>query len=278
MKKSVLTVIGGLMAIGVSAQEKGHFEVYDFDGFKLHVYYTEDIMADTSYIIEGENSLVAMEYPLFKENVTAFADYIDRLGKPVEQVVTDYHEGGSGEHTQAMAEGMPAFMKGEIYGGMMEGFRQAFGDSMTALPTGESVEIPFGSTQKWSGVEFEFLRGAASDFPAASILIGGKVYYTHWTPAKAHMSHLQISSAAAVDAEIAEAQRSLQSGAELFIGGHGGAARKDAVLFKIDYLKTIKRLLSENRSAESFIAALKQSYPSLPGAEGVEELAKALYK
>ena len=31
----------------------------------------------------------------------------------------------------------------------------------------------------------------------------------------------------------------LASGAELFIGGHGGAAKADAVQFKIDYLKTV---------------------------------------
>lgn len=65
----------------------------------------------------------------------------------------------------------------------------------------------------------------------SSILIGGKAYYTHWTPAKAHVSHLQISSPAAIDAEIVEAEKSLASGAELFIGGHGGAAKRDAVEF-----------------------------------------------
>ena len=64
--------------------------------------------------------------------------------------------------------------------------------------------------------------------------VGGKVYFTHWAPSKAHASHLQISSPAAIDAEIAEARKSLESGAELFIGGHGGAAEADAVQFKID--------------------------------------------
>lgn len=117
---------------------------------------------------------------------------------------------------------MTEFTKGEIYGGMMAGFAQAFGDALTDMPTGKASEVAFGSTQTWAGVPFEFRHGASTDFPGASILIGGKVYYTHWTPAKAHVSHLQISSAAAIDAEIAEAEKSLKSGAELFIGGHGG--------------------------------------------------------
>ncbi len=116
---------------------------------------------------------------------------------------------------------------------MMKGFAQAFGDALTDMPTGKASEVAFGTTQTWAGVPFEFRHGATSDFPGASILIGGKAYYTHWTPAKAHVSHLQVSSPAAIDAEIAEAEKSLASGAELFIGGHGGAAKRDAVSSKL---------------------------------------------
>lgn len=278
MNKFILTIMAGLMAIASFAQDKGHFEVYDFAKFKLHVYYTNDVMADASYIVEGENGLVTMEYPLFKENAAEFDRYINKLGKPIEQVITDYHEGSSGELTQAVAEGMSSFMKGPVYGGMMNNFKETFGDSMVSIPTGKTVEIPFDSTQEWAGVQFKFLHGATSDFPAASILIGGKVYYTHWTPAKAHISHLQISSSAAIDAEIAESENSLKSGATLFIGGHGGATKANTVQFKIDYLKTIKKSLNENKTADAFVKAMKKAYPNLPRAEELEELAKALYK
>ena len=113
--------------------------------------------------------------------------------------------------------------------------------------------------------------------PAASILIGGKVCYTHWAPAKAHANSLQISSPAAVDAEIAEARRALASGAELFIGGHGGAAGADAVRFKIDYLECVKRLLAANGTADEFARALRAAYPELPGEAGLDALAQVLY-
>ena len=260
------------------AQTKGRFEVHDLDNFKLHVYYTNDVMADASYIIEGERTLVTMEQPLFKENVAEFDTYLAQLGKPVEQRVTNYHLGGTGSHDIVMAEGMPAFAKGPIYGGMMKSFEQAFGDTMTEMPTGQATEVAFGSTQTWAGVSFEFRHGASSDFPAASILIGGKAYYTHWTPAQAHMSHLQISSPAAIDAEIAEAERSLASGAQLFIGGHGGATQRESVEFKIAYLKNMKEILSANQTAEAFVEAMKKAYPNLPGEAGLEELGKTLYK
>lgn len=260
------------------AQSKGRFEVHDLGDFKLHVYYTNDVMADASYIIEGKDSLVTMEHPLFKDNVAEFNSYIKKLGKPIEKIISDYHLGGSGSHGQIMAEGMEEFSKGPIYGGMMKGFEQMWGDTMIELPTGDVTEVPFGTTQIWAGVPFEFRHGASSDFPAASILIGGKAYYTHWTPAKAHVSHLQVSSPAAIDAEIAEAENSLASGAELFIGGHGGAAKCDAVEFKITYLKKVKELLAENKTVQAFVDSMKQAYPSLPGETGLEDLGKALCK
>lgn len=276
--KRVLIILLNLLTITAMAQTKGRFEVHDLGNFKLHVYHTNDVMADASYIIEGKDSLVTMEHPLFKDNVAEFNIYIEKLGKPIEKIISDYHLGGSGNYAQIMAEGMEEFSKGPIYGGMMKGFEQMWGDTMTELPTGDVTEVPFGTTQTWAGVTFEFRHGASSDFPAASLLIGGKVYYTHWTPAMAHVSHLQISSPVAIDAEIAEAEKSLASGAELFIGGHGGAAKRDAVEFKIAYLKKMKEVFQANENAEAFVAAMEQAYPELPGAAGLADLEKALYR
>ena len=276
--KKVLFILFNLLTVTAMAQTKGRFEVHDLGNYRLHVYYTNDALGDASYIIEGKDALVTMEQPLFKDNVAEFDTYLSELGKPVEKRITDYHVGGTGSHDVVMAEGMPEFTKGEIYGGMMNGFAQTFGDALTDMPTGKATEVAFGTTQTWAGVAFEFRPGASSDFPGASILIGGKAYYTHWTPAKAHVSHLQISSPAAIDAEIADAENSLASGAVLFIGGHGGAATRDAVEFKIAYLKKMKELLAANETAEAFTDAMKQAWPGLPGEAGLEDLGKALYK
>lgn len=276
--KKVLFILFNLLTLTIMAQEKGRFEVHDLDNFKLHVYYTNDALGDASYIIEGKEAVVTMEQPLFKDNVAEFDAYLSKLGKTVEKRITDYHVGGTGNHEVVMAEGMPEFTKGEIYSGMMKGFAQLFGDALTEMPTGKTSEVTFGTTQTWAGIPFEFRRGATTDFPGASILIGSKVYYTHWTPAKAHVSHLQISSPAAIDAEIAEAEKSLASGAELFIGGHGGAATRDAVEFKISYLKKMKEVLEKQQTVQDFVAAMKKAYPGLAGEAGLEELGKALYK
>lgn len=278
MKKTLSVFALSLLVLGASAQEKGRFEVHDLGNFKLHVYYTNDALGDASYIVEGKKALVTMEQPLFKDNVAEFDTYLAKLDKPVEQRITDYHVGGTAHHDVVMPEGMPEFTKGAVYGGMMQNFAQLFGDALTVMPTGKTSEVAFGTTETYAGIPFEFRHGAATDFPGASILIGKKVYYTHWTPAKAHVSHLQVSSPAAIDAEITESENSLKSGATLFIGGHGGAAKADAVQFKINYLNTMKKLFSQNKTPEAFIEAMKKTYPDLPGAEGLGELAKALYK
>lgn len=265
--------LGSVIGVGKPA---GSVQVCDLGDFRLHVYLTRDVMNDASYIVEGADSVVTMEQPLFKVNVGEFDSYLAKLGKPVAKRITDYHLGGTGDHGILMAKGMPEFVKGPVYGGMMKGFEQAFGDSITPLPTGSMEEADFDSAYVYAGIQFEFSHGASTDFPAASIIIGGKAYYTHWAPAKAHMSHMQLSSRQAVDAELAEARRSLDSGAVLFIGGHGGAVAKDAVEFKIAYLSKIKELLASETASEAFAAALDKAYPGLPGSENLGNLAAAL--
>lgn len=278
MRKIFIGMTAAVFALSAAAQEKGRFETYDLDGFRLHVYYTNDALGDASYIIEGRDSLVTLEQPLFKDNVMEYDARLASIGKPVAARITDYHLGGTDGHETFMAEGMPKFMNEGAYAAMMKGFAQNFGDAIVPLPTGRKDEVAFGTTETWDRIPFKFNHGAATDFPGASILIGGQVYFTHWVPVKAHESHLHITSPAAIDAEISEARKSLESGASVFIGGHGGAAGKDAVQFKIDYLTTMKKALADNTTEGGFIAAMKKAYPGLAGENNLPELAKTLYR
>lgn len=168
MKKMFLFLLA-FVAIVAEAQTKGNFEVLDLGSFKLHVYNTNDALGDASYIIEGKTGLVTLEQPLFKDNVSEFDAYVVSLNKPVQKIITDYHVGGTGNHDVVMIEGMPDFVKGTVYGGMMQNFAKIFGDAIVSMPTGKTEEVPLGSTQNWNGVKFSFQKGASTDFPAASI-------------------------------------------------------------------------------------------------------------
>ncbi len=259
-----------------TSNKVGQFQVYELNGFRLHVYNSNDVMADTSFIIEGKEGLVVMEYPLFKVNAAEFGEYLKALGKPIVTDITDYHLGGSDQLPIIMPEGMPAFIKGPIYGGMMKGFARSFGETMVALPTQKATEVPFGSTQQFAGVDFRFEHGAESDFPGASIIIGGQVFYSHWAYYTAHMSPLQLGNAAAIDAEMKATNYALASGCKYYIGGHGGLVEKPAVEVRIAYLEKMKALRAEMKDMASFAEALKAAFPDMPGE--IAPLAEALYK
>ena len=122
MKKTFIAIALFASTLLVNAQTKGDFEVLNLGTFKIHVYNSNDVMADASYIIEGNKKVVLMEVSLFKDKAAEFEAYLKKLNKPVETVVTDYHLGGSDTQTMTMAEGMPEFVKGPVYGGMMKHF------------------------------------------------------------------------------------------------------------------------------------------------------------
>ena len=68
--------------------------------------------------------------------------HVAGLGKPVEKVIADYHAAGFSAYEPSqyvMVEGMPEFVKGEIYRGMVKGFAANFGD---AIDTGRRMFRP----------------------------------------------------------------------------------------------------------------------------------------
>ncbi|MCI5601052.1 MAG: hypothetical protein MR362_07090 [Hallerella sp.] len=265
--------------LSAAIAQAGNFTAYDFGAFKMHVYNSGDVMGDASFIVEGKSELVVLEVPLFQENAKEFDAYVAKLQKPIVASITDYHEGAVKDSKLYVAEGMKSFLVGPIYGGMMKGFQKQWAGKLVILPdVSKATEVKFGETVTLAGISFRFEKGAATDFPAAGICIGGKVYLTHWAPAKEHPSALQISSMAAVDAEIAAAKSSLASGAELFVGSHGGSTTKEAVTFKIEYLNALKRLAAESKDAKELTAKIRKAYPNLAGESNLENLAAALKK
>jgi len=276
MKKLILT-LAAICGLSVNIWAKGDVKVTDLGTFKLHTYYSGDVMGDASYVVEGNTGLVTMESPLFKEGAAEFDAYVKKLGKPVVARIADYHIGATGNADIIVAQGMKKEIEQGGYAAMINGFKKNFGDAMV-LPTGKMVEQEFDKDFVLAGVTFRFNHGPATDFPAASILIGGKVYLTHWAATQAHMNALQISSPAVLDAEIAEAKQALKSKCEVYAGCHGGNATKADMKFKLKYLKTLKKLYLRNQTADAFVAAVKKAYPRLQGEEGLSAVAANLYK
>ena len=294
MKKLFITALGAIALVACSQQKAntdsdatqetadssavaGQFDVRECDGYKLHIYLTGDQMADASYIIEGTDSIVTLEQPLFKVNAEAFDKYLASLGKPVAKRIADFHLGNTGAETLTMPQGMPEVVKGPAYSGMMNHFAEEYGDAIEPLPTGATEEVAFDSTMLMAGVPFPFYKGAANDFPGANILIGKDAVYSHWSPAKTHVNNLYAANLAGVNDRISELEQILATGASIFVGGHGDPATADDVRFRIGYLNKVRELRANQPDAESFAAALISEYPGLPGEDGVKGFAEALY-
>lgn len=259
----------------VNAQ--GKFETVELKNSTLHVYYSNDAMADASYIVEGRDALVVLEAPLFKSALAEFDSYISKLGKPVASAIIDYHPGGQESRAIVMPQGMLKFMNEGAYAAMMSGFRKSFGEAMVdSYAEGEISEVPFSRTVKLAGVDFRFDKGPANDFPGAMILIDETACLMHWAPARAHMNTLQISSPSAVAQALEGLLAASESGATVWLGCHGGVADKDALEFRIGYLRKIQELLAGKTDAKTLSAQLKAAYPALAGEEGVDALAEAL--
>ncbi len=110
-------------------------------------------------------------------------------------------------------------------------------------------------------------------------MIGKKVYYTHFTPAKSHPSSLQINSREAVNAVLAELKKVKASGCTIVIGGHGMATTDIATVeFEIAYLTKVNEVLATASSKDNFIAEVKSAYPGLAGEDNLAGIANALYK
>ncbi|MFI3290166.1 MAG: nuclear transport factor 2 family protein [Rikenellaceae bacterium] len=176
-----------------------------------------------------------------------------------------------------MIEPMVKFMKGDMAQGMMKHFADVFQGAMDTRTVEVKKRIPQVGSQKWAGVEFDFTKGAVSDFPASSINIGGKVYYTHFAPNKKHLSPLQITNREAVDATLSDLTEAKESGCELFIGSHGEVASIEDVEFLISYLERVKVLLAECEDSDTFGQRLISSYPHLEGYLNVRGVAQNLY-
>lgn len=281
MKKN--NVLAAVILVVSTVNAQGKFEVKDFGSFKLHAYVTADPLGDMSYIVEGKKSLVVLEPAAFHDNIKEFGEYVQKLNKPVDKVIANYHAAGfSGfDHSKfVMVKGMPEFIKGEVYSGMMANFAASFGDKMDISEFVPTKTVPRNAVKKWAGVEFKFFPGVSTDFPAASVLIGNKVYYMHFTPgANVHMSAIQLSSRDAVDATLAELKRAKVSGATTFIGGHGvGIADMNAVDFQIAYLKKIKETISAIKTGDEFILVMQMTYKNIAGEDNLTALATNLYK
>ncbi|MCC8197970.1 MAG: hypothetical protein LIP06_05180 [Tannerellaceae bacterium] len=285
MKKS--SMLSFLLAITISLQVNAQttlepkIDVFDFHTFKAHVFTSPETMGDISLIVEGPSGIIIVEPQAFVESIKLFKNYIASLNKPVVKIVANYHVGGLVEWDPAlvvMIEGMPEFEKSPRHVGMIKNFAERFGNAMDLRDHEPVATIPVDTSVNWGGVTFQFSPGPATDFPAASIGVGGKVYYTHFAPSKGHPRAGNFPDKASVNQEITRLKQLKNEGYELFTGSHGAPVGTEVVDFQIGYYQTLLDVLATASGKEAFITEVMKVYPDLGGEDNLPELANNFYK
>jgi len=284
MKKTILAITVTLALVTVSgfAETKAMFSTDKFDNFTLHTYASFDAMADVSFIVEGKKSLVIIEPQAFKGKVEEFTAYTEKLGKPIKKVLVSFHAAGlkvyENEH-KVIAKPMADFMKSDAAKGMLAFFDETFKGAMDTEIVEFDESIDASTSFTVDGVTYKLELTSLPGMPGVNIAIGKNVYYQHFAPAKGyHASKNQIDSIAAIDGALADANKARKAGYTLLLGSHGyGKAGIEDLDFQIAYLKTMKRIASNVKTAKEFVAQMNVAYPECKGEDDLEQIAEKLF-
>ncbi|MDF7799457.1 nuclear transport factor 2 family protein [Pontiellaceae bacterium B1224] len=282
MKKLITAIATGLTAITALAAPEAVFSTDTFDHFTLHTYASFDAMADVSFIVEGENSLVVIEPQAFKGKVEEFTAYTDKLGKPIDRVLVSFHAAGLKVYPneqKVITKPMAEFMKSDKAKGMLGFFDKAFGGAMDTDVVEFDEQIDASTTFVVDGVTYTLEPTSVPGMPGVNIAIGDSVYYQHFAPAKGfHASKNQINSRAAIDGALIDALKAKAAGYTLLLGSHGyGKAGAEDLSFQIQYLETMRRIAAHSGNADDFIAQMNAAYSNCKGEEDLKGIAAKLY-
>lgn len=283
MKKTVVAIAAGLVAVSGFATPDASFSTDEFDDFKLHTYASFDPMADVSFIVESKNSLVVIEPQAFEGKVEEFAAYAQKLNKPVKKVFVSFHAAGLKAYpaaTKVTTKPMAEFMKSGKGKGMMARFSKVFQGAMDTEVVAFDEQIDANAVFSVDGVMYELEPTSIPGMPGVNIAIGGQVYYQHFVPVQGvHGSKHQLGSKAAVEGALADAMKAQKAGYKLLIGSHGyGKAGAADLAFQINYLHTMKQIAETAKTGEAFVAQMNAAYPDCKGAEDLQAIAVKMYK
>ena len=272
---AVMLMVSACSASGVSV---GNMSVLNFDGgVKLHAYGTGDNMNDYCYVVETPEGLVLIESTAYRENVTAFAEYIRSLEKPIAGALFSYHPNGYKSYgdlkVYATENALKSWAEGGSVWGLTQSFIKAAGDKVAEdLPSNAEI-INEGQTLKLAGLDFVILH--ESDGEGYGIYIPAiNTVYRHMMGSKTHNI---LTSQAYIEAEIAELKGYQEKGWALILTSHNAPEGKEAVAEKIAYLEKVLDLAKTSKGREDFISAVKSAFPDYAGEAYLGMSAGALF-
>ena len=261
--------------VSEAAVDSGSVTVYDFGDSKLHVYASGDALGDVAYIVEWEDALVGIELPSFTDGLNAWLNYIDTLGKPMNDLFLCDHVTGA-----SYVEGMTIYgtqgaqksiASGSTYA-TTQGLYETFGDDFHGGPDMANINKVVSGTVTVAGIDFNLIdHGETYDLEIPSM----NAIYTHML---GKTSHSILTSTAHMDSMLETLKGYQSAGYDMILTAHSGVEDQDAVTEKISYVEKAKELAENNDNAESFMAAMKEAFPDYTGENYLEMSAGYLYQ
>lgn len=122
--------------------KSGSVNVYDYGGVKMHAYFTNDPLADVAYIVEGKKALAGIELPAFTAGLDTWKDYVQSLGKPMNDIFIVCHPAGA-SYIKGMnvygTEGAQKSIVSGSTGATTQGLFVAFGADFHGGPEGQDA-------------------------------------------------------------------------------------------------------------------------------------------
>ncbi|MDR0876684.1 MAG: hypothetical protein LBN21_01420 [Treponema sp.] len=254
---------------------KGTMRIYNFDGIRLHAYGTNDPFVDQSFLFETHQELIGLESPLFRDNLTEYADYIRSLDKPFDCCILAYHPGGSDILPKTRFYTTETAKKAMLPGGsvkaMIDEFSGIFGDKIdTDIP--KAMHLIKAGRVTLGNIEFivkDTKEGFDLEIPAINAV------YTHMVGAHCHNI---LESPRHIDTMIKQMEEYEGKKYSLILTTHDIPEPVKIAGEKKAYLKKIKQLVLNSRDRDRFIAEAKKNFPGYAGENYLEMSAKALFK
>ena len=258
---------------GAAVRMEGNVRVFESGAARVHTYTAPDggFIVNT-HVVETDNRLVVIDGQLLLPYATEVADYIERLGKPVERFILSHVHPDHYSGFQVLTERFPAplYALEEVKDyvdrnapAVLRTRREIIGDGVAEQAPGISRVLPVGEeTIDGLTYGFEHVADAESEhqlmislpqlaaiapidvvMPNEYHLFTVRPFFDHWT-------------------EILRGLQRRAEGSEHLIVGHGAATDPSAIDGNIAYLAEAKGVHGEASDNEEYARLLKERFPA----------------
>jgi hypothetical protein len=264
MKKSEFTVIN----LG-----SGEINQYQGDSLNLLVYKTNDPLSNITLILEQEKRALVIEPPCFVANLLELEQYLRSQEFKVEGLLLAYHMTGANFIKDAKRYSTRNAAEFGTKGpgkAMVDRFADTFGsvfdpsiNQVTDYIDGDSVTI--------AGITLNIDRNPE----AFDIEIPGiKAKYVHML---GHDVHSIISSVGNIEKELSKLEDCIGKRYDLILSSHYPAEDLEDVRQKIDYLKRLRHIAAQAKSAAEFKQLVRKEFPKYGGEHYLDMTAQFLF-